>query len=300
MIFMILLSSVAPVLAYINPMLEGMEESYQETYYEQWAAQADFEAEIELRVKDEFEYRLQIASITILMDAAREGTSADIRKLIKDGEYIHAKDYYGNTALIYAVEKNTPEVVQALIDAGAYVSRFFLLNFWDEEYLRDYRSIKYPEVIGVMVKAGADVNARDDEGKTVLIKAVYVSSHHISVDVISALIEAGADVNAKDKDAKTALIYCAENVGKSIAILKALIKAGASINSRDKYGKTALMYVAEIGNDYAVNVLLNASADINIEDNSGNTALYYAKSSKKLSNYTLKRLGASWYELHWW
>lgn len=98
-----------------------------------WGGEDDFEAEIEARIQTELEDRMQIASVTVLMDAAKHGTSADIKKLIKDGEYIHAKDYEGNTALIYAVENNTPEVVQALIDAGAYVSRIFLLDFVDDK-----------------------------------------------------------------------------------------------------------------------------------------------------------------------
>ena len=72
----------------------------------------DSEQYIELRseIETEFEDRLRIASVTVLMDAAKYGTSSDIRKLLKDGEYIHKKDYDGCTALDYAVEYNMPEV----------------------------------------------------------------------------------------------------------------------------------------------------------------------------------------------
>lgn len=253
----------------------------------------------------ELENKLQIASVTVLMDAAKNGTPADIRKLLKDGEYIHAKDYDGNTALTYAVEHNTPEVVQTLINAGAYVSRFFLVEFVNDEgdYFEAYRRINYPEVIGILVKAGADIDAKDDEDETALMKALGRFSH-ASIGVIKAMIEAGADVNSRNNEAKTALILAAERTifteepDDIIKTIRVLINAGADINARDQDGKTALMYAAESGNDKAVNILLNAGANVNAEDNTGKTALAYAKRST-MENYTLKRLGASWYQLHW-
>ena len=272
-----------------NPIIDDYEKDFD--FYDY-----DFESDSEA---SEFIDRLQIASVTVLMDAARNGTPDDIKKLLKDGEYIHAKDYEGKTALIYAVENNTPEVVQTLINAGAYVSKFFLLDFVDDrgDYFESYRHIKYPEIVSVLVKAGADVNARDDQNNTALMKALGRYSH-ASIGVIKALIEAGADVNARNNEAKTALILAAATESRSEAI-RVLITAGADINAEDNDGKTVLMYAAENYDDKTVNVLLDFGADIDAKDKTGKTALDYAKHSKYISNYILKRLGASWYQLHW-
>lgn len=248
-------STVEPISA-SNPDIYDDIELKQEMYDSQWALESEIQAEIE----SELEGRIQRASVTVLMDAAKSGTPADIRKLIKDGEYIHAKDYDGKTALSYAAEYNTPEVVQTLIDAGAYVSRTFILEFTngEGEFFRERRGIKHPEVFKILVKAGADVNAKDDDGRTALMLA------------------------------------------RNPKIIKALIMAGANINATDKEGKTALIHIAGDWHvsEKAVNALIDARADINIKDNSGKTALDYAKRSE-ISNDTLKRLGASWYDLHW-
>ena len=53
-----------------------------------------------------------------------------------------------------------------------------------------------------LIKAGADVNAKDKYGQTALIWA-SAAGH---AEIASALIKAGADVNAKRKDGGTALM----------------------------------------------------------------------------------------------
>lgn len=48
-------------------------------------------------------------------------------------------------------------------------------------------------------------------------------------DAVKALIEAGADVNAKDDEGKTALSWAARNHNPQV--LKALVEAGADVNA---------------------------------------------------------------------
>jgi ankyrin repeat protein len=61
-----------------------------------------------------------------------------------------------------------------------------------------------PEVIRVLIRAKADLNARNAKGVTALMIAVDVNKNH---EVLKALINAGADVNVKDNTGKTALDY---------------------------------------------------------------------------------------------
>ena len=65
-----------------------------------------------------------------------------------------------------------------------------------------------PEVLMVLLEAGADVNARDKNGSTLLMAA---AQQNTNPEALTVLLEAGADAKAKDKKGKTALDYVREN-----------------------------------------------------------------------------------------
>ena len=71
------------------------------------------------------------------------------------------------------------------------------------------------------IAAGADVNAKDENGGTPLMTAAALNRNP---DVIAAMVKAGANVNAKDARGKSVLQYGRQNKN---AILAELIKAGA-------------------------------------------------------------------------
>ena len=83
------------------------------------------------------------------------------------------------------------------------------------------------ETVKLLIEAGADVNAKNNDGMTALIKASSTRYY----ELIEALIAAGADVNAKNNDGTTALIE-ALSAGYSCSedIAKLLVEAGADVN----------------------------------------------------------------------
>ncbi len=69
-------------------------------------------------------------------------------------------------------------------------------------YFQNYR------VIAVLIRAGAEINARDVRGRTALMWAVM---HYETPDRIIELLDAGADVKMKDEKGKTAFDLAQEN-----------------------------------------------------------------------------------------
>jgi ankyrin repeat protein len=91
------------------------------------------------------------------------------------------------------------------------------------------------------IRDGADVNARDLEDNTPLMGACYFQRF----DVIAMLLKAGADINARSSvDGRTALMWAAMNYETPDEIIK-LLEAGADAKVMDKMGKTALGYAQD-------------------------------------------------------
>ncbi len=81
-----------------------------------------------------------------------------------------------------------------------------------------------PAAVRAAIEAGANVNARDDDGETALMRAAEKSSNP---EVVAILLRAGANVNARDDDGETALEKARERGSSGAAIVKLLLKAGA-------------------------------------------------------------------------
>jgi len=81
-----------------------------------------------------------------------------------------------------------------------------------------------PDAAESLISAGADVNARDAAGHSVLTNAVLTSAERPAT--VQFLLRSGADLNAKDNDNRTALAWAIKN--SHAAIAQMLKKAGAA------------------------------------------------------------------------
>jgi len=149
------------------------------------------------------------------------------------------------------------------------------------------RGKTHREVAAALIRAGAEINVQDPCGVTPLLFAAISGSP----ETIRMLLKSGANVEAKDVDGRTALIetLTTEN-DLPPETIEELIQAGSEVNVRIYGGLTPLM-IAAAGNSRILQAIIRAGADLNATDDQGATALRWAKDSPE--NYKiLKDAGA--------
>jgi hypothetical protein len=109
-------------------------------------------------------------------------------------------------------------------------------------------------IVRYLIEQGANINIRDSDGFTPLIKAM-IGRHF---EIVRYLVERGADVNFGDKDGRTPLIYASSN--GNLDMVKYFVENRANLNARDVYGRSALNHAYDKGNIEIYNFLLAQGA----------------------------------------
>lgn len=121
------------------------------------------------------------------------------------------------------------------------------------------------------LKAGADLQARNEAGDTPLMAAALVADTGILKELLHA--GAGAGVNSTNAAGATALMRAATFTDKT----RLLVESGADPHARSAMGNTALLLAArQPGNVKTVKLLLDRGADVNATNAFGASALLAA------------------------
>lgn len=107
--------------------------------------------------------------------------------------------------------------------------------------LLDIAETATPEEIRQAIRNGADLNAVDLVGRTVLMHA---AAWNLDPEVITLLVKQGAKVNARGPNGWTALMMAAYN-NPNPQVIIALLKAGADPRLRNQAGNTAFVYAQD-------------------------------------------------------
>jgi ankyrin repeat protein len=134
------------------------------------------------------------------------------------------------------------------------------------------RAIFYdrPELIAKLLKDGAEIDAKDTRGATLLNHAV--DRKHVAA--VKLLLEHKADPNSKDKHSRTPMTRAIRN--GSPQIVELLVKHGADVNAKDRSGRTLLMQAVDRRLVAVVKILLENKADPNIKDKRSSTPIFSA------------------------
>lgn len=207
------------------------------------------------------------------------------RYLIQNGTLLHLSLLFGHKEmaeklLSYGADINAMAIHGFAGPEGNNYSNFFTFNTISAlHYAFRYMDGSF---IKLLIQYGADVNSRDNKGRTPMH---YVQFSRGYPKVIDLLIQHGADVNAKDKNGIVPLHYVRFLEEKDIELL---IANGADVNARDNNNMTPLHYLSET--IYSTEefkskfeLLLSKGADKNIIDKKGSTPVsYLTKENEKL------------------
>lgn len=178
------------------------------------------------------------------------------KMLLQKGADVNARNNEGWTALMQAARGHSAAIIQETIKRGK------------EDVAQSFESIPY-EMASLLIKSGADVNARNIRGITALMQAAS-EGHNKTVKL---LIESRADVNAQEASGLTPLMF---SIPGKTETMKLLINSGADVNRATSTGRTALISAARSGDADAVKLLLDKGADIRVKDSWGRNAATYA------------------------
>jgi ankyrin repeat protein len=168
-------------------------------------------------------------------------------------------------ALLDAVRAGDKDRVQQLLRRGADV------NARTEDgttALMHATAVGDVRMVQVLLDHQGDVNARNKAGATALLWASG------DLDKVRALVDRGADVNARADSGRTPLMIAVGSPGAA-AVVKLLIEKGADVRYSHQ-GFTVLMAAAETGDRAVVRLLLAGGADVKARNRVGYTALHAA------------------------
>lgn len=139
-----------------------------------------------------------------------------------------------------------------------------------------------PDVVDLLVHAGADVDVRNGDGETPLMNAVYIGNTSIA----RKLIDLGANVNIPNYSSQDTAIHFAASFDR-FEILPLLLEKGADYQAKNIHGRNILHMAAHRSGAKTVAALSKANLmglDTSLQDYEGKTVYDYLAEREILSD----------------
>ncbi|XP_068619064.1 transient receptor potential channel pyrexia isoform X2 [Battus philenor] len=192
-----------------------------------------------------------------------------VKVLINHGADVNA-GLSERSPLHYAVLSDAPEVVGALLEAGACPDT---PQVFTETPLHVAASLGSDSCMKLLLDAGADVRAALGPGRTTALHLAAVDGH---AECAKLLLDHGAHIDCPNSRGQTSLHLAA--LAQSIEVVELLVGRRADIQARDIDGRTPLhgSIVRGARACDVARILLSVGADPNAPDNFGYTPLHIA------------------------
>lgn len=126
--------------------------------------------------------------------------------------------------------------------------------------------------VSKFLKAGIDPNIRDELGRC----PIHYCADNGHVEAVKVLLRAGADINARCLDNKNTALYIATGYGHA-ALARFLLAAGANANVTCGHQQLTPMHMGCINKHYdLVRELVEAGGDLTVKTVYGSTVLHAA------------------------
>lgn len=221
-----------------------------------------------------------------LMRACERGHVDSTRYLLSLGAKLDAQSNRPSPFL-RAVERNGVRIVGVLLDYGASIETRDKKG-WTGLMIAAWKN--HRDMLELLVKRGADVNAKDTKGMNVLHNLAADKKSGWGDEVVELLLETECLIDGpqgQDEVGRTPLHWaCA--TGKPGLVLRLLTRHGrgqrANVDAVEQRNKTALHLAIAHGREDIVELLLCHDADVNARSDGGWTPLHNAcdKGSEKI------------------
>ncbi|XP_069695751.1 fibronectin type 3 and ankyrin repeat domains protein 1-like isoform X2 [Periplaneta americana] len=176
----------------------------------------------------------------------------------------------GMSPLMQAAARGDPQMVNLMLSAGADVNVTSVGSGRTALMIACFRGDT--DIARQLRERGARWDIRDRSGCTALHYAVDGSQ----TETLDLALEEGADIEARDVEEWTPLMRGVV-LESAVPILKKLLESGAKFDCVDRHGQTCLMQAVLSGRQDVVKLLVDSGADLTPSNVYHNTALDMAR-----------------------
>lgn len=206
-------------------------------------------------------------------------------ELISSGEDINAADWRGNTPLMAAAAHGRYAMLKRLLRMGANVHA--KNDDAEETALRLASSNGHLACVEILIAHAApvDIEDRDELGRTVFLAAVY-GGHD---DVAKRLYAENPTIAYIHDYRGNSPLHVAASKGH-LKLCGFMLEIGADINCKNSFSKTPLHAAAWDSQSSCIEYLMMHGADPNLKDSHGKTPIDVAHDSSKFNKIDVSPL----------
>ena len=235
--------------------------------------------------------RLILSSAFGNMDSVKAWQPDDFEtkssRIVKKNDFVNQNDGEGENPLFIAIHEfgrynvDSNEIVDLLIKNGADVNA---VSNNGRTPLFMCRGPRYSVIIDILIENGANVNAVDAGDLTPL----WI--HACCLPVVEQLFHHGADVNVRSYCDGTALHVAARQPPPSgvESSIQFLISNGLELEDVDDEGQTPICQAVRCENFESVKELFHAGANLFTKDRDGSTLLHWALTSESITRFLIE------------